>query len=188
MLRPYGKLASAFVLGLLFILPTEVPAEQDEAEAVQAEADSKPKAGFFAYSGGPVRGKRARTQTTATTFRESATWVSLPGATLSWVVPTGTTDLFNVAFSAECRLVNSVVPGDWVRIRILDNGVPMEPYDGQQAFCSANGYATHKGNWVRRVAAGVHNLVVQFWILDGIPFGALSAIIDDWTFELVVYD
>jgi hypothetical protein len=160
--------------------------EQDEAETVQTEAESQ--AGFFGYAGGPVRGKRARTQTSATTIGESATWVSLPGATLSWVVPTGTTDLFNVAFSAECRLVNSVVPNDWVRIRILDNGVPMEPYDGQQAFCSANGYATHKGNWVKRVNAGAHTLQVQFWVLDGFPFGVLSAIIDDWTFELVVYD
>lgn len=188
MLQQYGKLASVFVLGLLFILPMDVPAEEDPAEAVQAEADIQPQAGFFSYSGGPVRGKRARTQTTATTIRESATWVTLPGATLSWRVPAGTTDLFNVAFSAECRLINSVVPNDWVRIRILDNGVPMEPYDGQQAFCSANGYATHKGNWVRRVAAGVHTLVVQFWIFDGVPLGALSAVIDDWTFELVVYN
>jgi hypothetical protein len=114
--------------------------------------------------------------------------VNLNGATLTYTIPAGTTDLFNVAFSAECRLSNAVAPNDWVRIRILDNGVPMEPYDGQQAFCSADSYATHKGNWVKRAAAGAHTLQVQFWIFDGAPAGVLQASIDDWTFELVVYD
>jgi hypothetical protein len=106
-------------------------------------------------------------------------------------VPTGTTDLFNVAFSAECRLFAGG-GDDYLRIRIVDTvgGVvtPLEPYDGGQAFCSADGYATHKGNWVKRAAAGPHSLSVQFWIFDGAPVEVVSAWIDDWTFELVVYD
>ena len=148
-------------------------------------------AGFFAYSGGPAKAKRARTQTAATTIGESAGWVNLPGATLSYTLPAGTTDLFNVAFSAECRLFGGG-GDDYVRIRIVDTvgGVStfLEPYDAGQAFCSADSYATYKGNWVKRVGAGTHTLQVQFWIFDGAPAEVLSARIDDWTFETVVYD
>jgi len=158
------------------------------AQDVQQPPDPGGDAGFFAYSGGAAKAKRARTQTTGQIINESLGWVNLNGATLSYTVPALTTDLFNVAFSAECRLINGVPPGDYVRIRILDNGVPMEPYDGFQAFFSANGYATHKGNWIRRAAGGTHTMQVQFWIVDGLPLGVLQASIDDWTFELVVYE
>ena len=104
-------------------------------------------------------------------------------------MPAGTTDLFNVSFTAECRLFNGGAD-DYVRIRIMDTttGVPLEPYDGAQAFCSADAYATHTGMWSQRVGAGVHNLQVQLWILDGAPAEALTAWIDDWTFEVVVYE
>jgi len=132
----------------------------------------------FVYSGGTVRGKRAITQTTATSITADNVWVTLPLSTISWFVSTGTTELFNVAFSAEC----SKTGGNFLRIRILDNGIALQPYDGFQVFCSAPTFATHKGNWVRRVGAGFHNLTVQFFQ------GAGSATIDDWTFELVVYD
>lgn len=158
------------------------------AQDIQNPGDPAGDAGFFAYSGGIAKAKHARTQTAAQVIPETATWVNLNGATLGYTVPIGTTDLFNVSLSAECRLVNSVAPGDYVRVRILDNGVPMEPYDGFQAFCSANDYATHTGTWTRRVAGGAHTLQAQFWILDGAPAGALQAIIDDWTFEVVVYE
>jgi hypothetical protein len=180
-------------VGVLALALAAIPLAQPGvgAEGQQPEVQSGdqvgPAAGLFAWSGGPVRGKRARTQTAATGIPESATWVSLPNATLAYAVPTGTTDLFNIAFSAECRLVNGG-GDDYVRIRILDNGVPVEPYDGAQAFCSANAYATHAGHWAKRVTAGNHILQVQFWIFDGAPAEALQAIIDDWTFEVVVYD
>jgi hypothetical protein len=59
----------------------------------------------------------------------------------------------------------------------------LEPYDGFQYFCSDPSYATQKGNWVKRVGAGSHAIYVQF--LNGA--GGLG-VIDDWTFELVVYD
>jgi hypothetical protein len=132
-----------------------------------------------------------RTQTSSFTFGETATWINLPNGILGWAVPSGTTDLFNVAFSAECRLFNGG-GDDYLRIRILDvvGGVatPLEPYDGAQAFCSADGYATYKGNWVKRAGAGSHTFQVQFWIFDGAPAEVLTAWIDDWTFEVVVYD
>jgi hypothetical protein len=160
-------------------------AEQDQ----QVQSGEVETATLFAYAGGFVRGKRARTQDAPQTFGETAGWVNVTSANLSYVVATGTTDLFNIAFSGEGRLFGGG-GDDYVRIRVLDNGVPIEPYDvgSPQAFFSADGYATHKGNWVKRVGAGNHVLQVQLWIFDGAPAEALSGWIDDWTFELVVYD
>jgi hypothetical protein len=171
-----------------------VAAEQVTADQTAVtEGDVVAQAGFFALSGGPVRAKLVRTQTTASALAEGA-WRSLPGATLTRVVAAGTTDLFNVAFSAECS-VRSLGNGDTARIRVAHfvNGVqfaPVEPYDADQRFCSAvNPVATHKGNWARRVGAGTHALVLQIMPVDFAPDnGIISAVIDDWTFELVVYD
>jgi hypothetical protein len=163
-----------------------VGAEEQEPQ-VQSGDQVGAAAGYLFFSGGPVRGKRVRTQTSPSTINESGTWVTLPGATLPYTVAAGTSDLFNVAFSAEARLFNGGAD-DWVRIRILDNGIPLEPYDADQRFFSDNAYATYKGNWVRRAPAGNHVLAVQVWIFDGAPLEFLQAVIDDWTFELVVYD
>jgi hypothetical protein len=182
-----------FALGAMPVAGPGVGAEEQRPEEeIQAQSAEQvnPAAGFFSYAGGPVRAKRARTQTAATSLAESATWVSLAGGNLSYTVPSGTTDLFNIAFSTEGRLFRGG-GDDYVRILHTINGVlqpPVEPYDGGQAFFSADGYATHKGNWVRRVGGGTHVLQVQFWIFDGAPAEVLSAWIDDWTFELVVYD
>jgi hypothetical protein len=183
LLKQWQKSAMAVTLSMALGFVGLLPAQE-----VQVPDEPTGDAGLFGYIGGIAKAKRARTQTAPTVFNESAGWVNLPNATLSYVVPTNQSELFNVAFSAECRLLGSVPPNDYLRIRVLDNGVPMEPYDGFQAFCSANGYATHAGMWAKRVGPGNHVLQVQFWILDGVPFGALQAIIDDWTFEVVVYE
>jgi hypothetical protein len=167
--------------------------EQAQAEQAQADQAIEPQAGFFAVFGGPVRAKIGRTQTAASALAEGA-WRPLPGAVLTRFVPAGTTDLFNVAFSSECS-VRSLGNGDTARIRIAHfvNGVqvaPVEPYDGDQRFCSAvNPVATHAGNWARRVGAGNHILRVEIMPVDFAPDnGLISAVIYDWTFEVVVYD
>jgi hypothetical protein len=166
-------LPATFVLavGMIMPLPAQEPTEQ---ETTSPET-------FASYSGGVVRAKRAKTQTTATFF-PSTLWTTLPSSTLSYTVSAGFTELFNVAFSAECTKTG----GGVLYIRILDNGVALQPYDGFQVFCSSASTATYKGNWVRRTpvstVAITHNLVVQFRVSSG------SATIDDWTFETVVYD
>ena len=192
MLRKWRTFQSAIVVVLLgSLLMAPVPAQDPQANPEGALIE--PTAGSFDWKGGPVLGKVARTQTTASKIPETPSWVRLGGATLNFSVPSTDNDgaLFNVAFSAECRLFNGGAD-DWLRIRIVDvfGGVatPLEPYDGEQAFCSADAWATHKGNWVRRVKPGNHTLVVQFWVFDGAPAEAVTAVIDDWTFELVVYD
>ena len=176
-------------------LPQQGQAAQEPAPLSEAEvAQVEPAAGLFAWSGGVVRAKLARTNTAATALAEGAVWRPLANASLSRVVAAGTSDLFNIAFSAECQ-VRSLGTGDTARIRIAHfiNGVltaPVEPYDGDQRFCSSvNPLATHKGNWVRRVGAGTHLVRVEIMTVDFAPDnGAISTVLDDWTFELVVYD
>jgi hypothetical protein len=179
--RPTLAIGLTVALGLVGLVP---------AQEIQDPPEPTGDAGYFYYSGGAAIAKRARTQTAPTTFPEGG-WRNLPGAVLSYPVAAGTSRLFNVAFSAECR-VNNGGPDDQMRIRIIDTatGLVLEPNDGAQVFCSATGYATHKGNWVRRFAAGNHNLQVQFFLVDGVPFEnvpPVTASIDDWTFEVVIY-
>jgi hypothetical protein len=166
--------------------PQQPSAQGQEPDAVEPTPQT-----LLSFSGNAARAKRARTQTTPSTIGETATWVNIPSATLTYTVPAGTFDTFNVAFSAEGRLFNGG-SDDWVRIRVRDivGSVTsfLQPYDGDQAFFSANAYATHAGNWIRRAGPGTHTLQVQVWIFDGFPSEVLSARVDDWTFELVVYD
>jgi hypothetical protein len=174
----------ASVLSLLTIAPVQAQVAPPEEPAGDA--------GFFIQYGGPVKRKLARTQTLGSLITESVaptTWKRLNLATLAHSVPAGTTDLFNVSFTAECRLFGAS-QNDYLRIRIMDlnTGVPLEPYDGFQAFCSADNYATYTGMWSKRLGAGVHTLQVEVWILDSPGAGVLTAWLDDWTFEAVIYD
>lgn len=147
--------------------------------AAQEDADI---AAYLAYSGGVVRGKRARTETLAVNIGFPGTWRTLPNATLQYFVGAGTTELFNASLSAECTKFG----GGHARIRVLDNGVAMQPYDGARVFCSSSLPATYTANWTRRPPASLfgvwHTLTVQFLNTAG------SVTIDDWNFELVVYD
>lgn len=191
--RLFLPLCAVVLLAWVVLVPVTAQNPDQGGQAIGGNSDVDLLAGLIRYSGGPVIGKRAITQTAPYTFGETASWITLPNSQLPWTVPAGSTDLFNVAFSAECRLFNGG-GDDYIRIRIIDvvGGVatPLEPFDtgSVPAFCSADGYAMHKGNWVKRAAPGAHNLRVQFWIFDGAPLETLTAWIDDWTFELVVYD
>jgi hypothetical protein len=158
--------------------PPAAAAAQDPAASTQAEADGVTTAALLAYSGGVAKAKRARTETVAVSIGSPLFWRPLPNATLSYSIPFLTSDLLNVSFSAEC----SKFGGGQARIRVLDNGIAMQPYDGAQVFCSALSPATYTGTWTRRAPAGAHTIVVQFMNTAG------TVVIDDWTFELVVYD
>jgi hypothetical protein len=144
----------------------------------QEPADAGTEAVLLAYTGGAVEGKRARTETTAVSIGSPLFWRPLPNAILGHSVPLLDSDLLNVSFSAECTKLG----GGQARIRVLDNGVPMQPYDGAQVFCSSLQTATYTGTWTRRVGPGAHTIVVQFMNTAG------TVTIDDWTFELVVYN
>lgn len=149
-------------------------------EAGETEANSTET--LLAFSSTAFERKLARTQNVPTNFTTINTWTDLPGATHTVFVGAFDSDLFNVSFSAECAKFN----GGVARIRVLDNGILMSPQDNDQVFCSSPGRATYKGNWVRRTPAltvGInHTVRVQFLVTSSF------ATIDDWTFELLVYN
>jgi hypothetical protein len=140
------------------------------------------RSGFYNYTGGVVRRQVGRTQTTQSLLFTTNAWINVPGAVLSHTVQSLTFDLFKVSFSAECTRE----PVGATRIRVIDTVqgtvVPLEPYDGGQVFCQAAPASTYSGTWLRRVGAGTHTLQVQIFSTAGLT------LIDDWTFDLVVYD
>jgi len=153
------------------------------------------------YSGGPSIAKRAATSAYPHTFGENnGRWANLPGGYVEYRVPAYKSYLFNVAFSAECRLVDrdkDKYPDkkyyeDGLLIRVTADGRPLQPYDGNQVFCSADKYATHKGNWVYKLDGGhygtTYRIQVQFSVYDVGRKDRLYGYIDDWTLEAVIYD
>lgn len=179
------SLMVAAVVGLTvaFLPVAELVGDVQEAAQEQAVApaqDAEPAAGLLFFAGGIAKAKRARTQTAGSTIG-SVAWVSLPGAAVAYAVPAGTSDLLNVAFSAECAKIG----GGLAYIRVLLSGpstLPMEPYDAGQVICSSGLTATHKGNWALRVGPGSWTAVVQVRVSGG------SVWLDDWTLELVAYE
>jgi hypothetical protein len=162
----------------------------------------------FIYSGGAVEGVREVTENAPQTTTSTA-FVNVTGATASWFVPAGDSDLINVLFTAECRLINSALSNtnqDWVEIRALLTRTPalvgfptfMQPYDttSVQAFCSANGWAMHAADWTARVSGGLtgatYTVQLQYKVTNNFPTanpgGVLSAWLDDWTLKLVAYN
>ena len=160
---------------------TTVAAQEGGQSATVTTQEVAPASGFFAWSGGGVRGMRARTQTAAQLIGSPGAWVGVSGALLAWTVPSGTADTFDVSFIAECGKLF----GGRARIRVIDtvSGVTssFEPNDGDVTFCSGSG-AIHHASWTKRVGAGTHNLQVQLNNTTG------QTVIDDWKMRLVVYD
>jgi hypothetical protein len=177
---------SALALAIVALTPvsrsTTVAAQEPEQAAAVATADVGPASGFFPFSGGAVKGMRARTQTTPSSIASPGAWVSLPGAILTWTVPSGIRDTFDVSFTAEC----TKTLGGSARIRLIDtvSGVitRYEPNDNGRTFCSSSSTASYHADWVDRVGAGTHNLQVQFNNTAGV------VTIDDWKMRLVVYN
>ena len=149
-------------------------AAEEQQPGVQSDDQVGPAAGLFACSGGPVRGETRQNADSSHAIGETATWVTLPNAILRGLWQQAP-PIYSTSPSAQRAGWSTVGVMTSSESAILDNGVPVEPYDGVQAFFSANADATHKGNWVRRVGAGNHTLVVQVWILDGAPAEVLTA-------------
>jgi hypothetical protein len=160
---------------------TTVAAQEGGQSATATAQDVTPASGFFAWSGGGVRGMRARTQTAPSLIGSPGAWIGVANAIIAWTVPSGTADTFDVSFVAECGKLF----GGRARIRVIDtvSGITssLEPNDGDVTFCSGSG-AIHHASWTKRVGAGTHNLQVQ------LNNSAGQTVIDDWKMRLVVYD
>ena len=190
-----------------------VPVSAQEQAQAAGQAESLAAAGpeqRFVYSGGILEGIRKVAENAPSTTTSTAAFVNLTGATASWFVPAGDSDLLNVGFSAECRLINSMLTPanqDWVELRVMLSRVPalggfptfMQPYAGvvtPMAFCSANGYAMHHAYFAARVSGGTTGATyiaqVQRKVTNNAPVanpvGVLTAWLDDWMLELAAYN
>jgi hypothetical protein len=167
------------------------------------------------YAGDYVVGKRAKTSDDYQYFYESYrkygyNYKNLKNGYVDVYVPAGQTHLVNIAFSAECRLFekkrNNDYKNDYKKYNDSDalliklyaqkyyNGYPTKDYayptpnDGGQAFCSDDGYATHKGNWVVLLYGdATWRIHVSFLVYDKKHNDKLYGYIDDWTLEAVSY-
>jgi hypothetical protein len=176
---------SSLAIGLAALPPTAsqttVAAQEGGQSAAVTTQEVTPASGFFTWSGGGVRGMRARTQTAAQLIGSPGAWVGVSNALIAWTVPSGTADTFDVSFIAECAKLF----GGRARIRVIDTvsggTSSLEPNDGDVTFCSGT-TATNHASWTKRVGAGTHNLQVQ------VNNSAGQTVIDDWKMRLVVYD
>jgi hypothetical protein len=179
-------------------------AGQSQSEAVPEDITET----RFVYSGGALEGIRKVAENSPSTTT-STLFVNLVGATTSWFVPGVDSDLLNVSFSGECRLINSSISStnqDWVEIRAVLSRVPaaigfptvMQPNDtvSPMAFCSANGYAMQHANWAARVSGGgtgaTYIVQIQRRVRNNAPLanplGVLTAWLDDWKLELAAHN
>lgn len=72
-------------------------------------------------------------------------WVNVPGATATFTVPAFTTDLFVAHFTAESVCYGA---SGWCPVRILLNGVEMDPAAGTDfAFDSSDGGTASPASW-----------------------------------------
>ena len=195
-------------------LSPSVPLSAQASEQAQAVGQTESLAAEtpevrFVFSGGALEGIRKVAENAPSSTTSSAVFVNVVGATTSWFVPTNDSDLLNVGFSAECRLINSMVSStnqDWVALRVMLSRIPaavgfptfMQPYDvvSPMAFCSANGYAMHHANFAARVSGGTtgatYTVQVQRKVTNNAPLanalGVLTAWLDDWKLELAAYN
>jgi hypothetical protein len=181
---------------VLTIMSMPVLAQQPETPA-----GSAPLARSL-YSGGALEGVRKVAENNPATTT-SHTFVNVPGAATSWFVPANDSDLLNVSFTAECRLINNPNPpagaANWVELRVMLSRVPaaagfptfMQPYDvvSPMAFCSANEYAMHAANFAARVSGGTtgatYTAQVQYRVSGA---GGLTAWLDDYMMELLAFN
>ncbi len=196
----------SFAALVLILVTLPVVSQQGEDQTVRTDEEGLTR---FTFSGGANEGIRKVSQDAPQTTT-STVFINVTGASASWFVPAGDSDLLNAGFSGECRLINSMLSStnqDWVEIRAQLSRVPalfgfptfMEPYSGAvdpMAFCSANGWAMHHANWARRVSGGTtgatYTVQIQYKVTNNAPvanaLGVLRAWLDDWKLELAAYN
>jgi len=133
---------------------------------------------------GPLISNIVRTENAAS-VTNSVAFVLLPGAVIGINVPAGQTRCIKVLFTGEAACRGPAAVTDYCLVRALDNGVELNPQGGgAQVFLSED--ATENGHayeWVRRIGAGNHNILIQRRVNNA----ATGFLLDDWTFDVEVH-
>src|SRR5690348_8524867 len=109
-----GTAAAATVILTAMCLPAFAQQQQTPTESIELSRT--------VFSGGALEGVRKAAENAPTTTTSHA-FVNVPGASASWFVPALDSDLLNVTFSAECRLIGNALPpagaANWVEMRVM---------------------------------------------------------------------
>jgi hypothetical protein len=151
--------------------------------------------GIFASSGasavsvttvcGPLINSIVRTEN-APSFTSSVAFVNLPGAVVGITVPAGVSRCIKVLFTGEAACRGPTAVPDFCMIRALDNGVELNPQGaGAQVLLSEDPTENgHAYEWVRRIGPGNHTILIQRRVGNA----ATGFLLDDWTFDLQIYN
>ena len=121
----------------------------------------------------------------AATSMSSTSFVAVPGAAVTFTVPAGKTRCVKVLFTAETACTPSAAV-DACYVRVQDNGVNLNPSgEGYQTIDSEKADAqAHAFEWVGRVNEGSHTITIQ----QKVGNVATSFYLDDWTFDVGIYN
>jgi hypothetical protein len=129
-------------------------------------------------------GSQIRTETTGRET-DSTSFVTVPGAEITFRVPAGVTRCLRVVFTGEAGCAGNNGP-DFCYVRALINGGAMHPNgSGEQVFASDDTTAeSHAYEWIRRVGPGTHHIEIQGRVADS----DTTFFLDDWTLDAQVQE
>jgi hypothetical protein len=171
--------ALAIVAGALL-----VSGEMSAREAAST-AGASPEGGNFLLQGGALKAIAVRTWSGQRLVIGGSFWTRISQVRIDVVLPPGQTALLVASFTTDCWIYRKAGP-DVVRYRVLDNGLPMEPYSGNQDFCAFPG--TYTGEWAARVSGGSHAIRVDELLVDAAPTGNIVVENRNLHLKVAVYE
>ena len=149
--------------------------------------------GVVACNGGVQEQSLVVTNDAPTTIAETAgVFTALPFASITVTTPMMDPDQLVVTFTAEARLLGQpltyVVPTDFIQIRIMLDGVQMNPIS-DMTFTTDTGHANAMETCKRMPAVNMvvaHVVTVEYLIVDQAVMQNLTGTIDDWTLHVEV--
>jgi hypothetical protein len=119
------------------------------------------------------------------TQTNSTTWVNVPGASAVFYSPANHRDLWNARFTAESACYGGA---GWCSVRILLNGVEMEPSSGTDfAYDSTDANTKSSSSWqshaMERSRPFLSGLIGQFVTVQvqyAVTNAAITFRLDDW--------
>lgn len=185
--RPALRKRRVWALGALIVTALVATASLAVAQVVQPQRDGNPNpengSNLKTTVCGPSVGSTVQTQNRPNTTNEQG-FHPLPGASVPLFVPPGVTRCVKVLFTAETACGASAAP-DFCYVQALIDGQPMDPDGaGFQAIDSEDSTAAaHAFEWVKRVGPGNHQVTLE----RSVGNAATAFYIDDWTFDVQVY-
>ena len=114
----------------------------------------------------------------------STVFVNLVNVNIS--VPAGATRCVKVLFTGEASCAGPTAVADRCFIRALDNAIEMNSQGAaaQLLLTEDSSANAHAYEWVSRVPAGNHNIIIQRRVGNA----ATTFTLDDWTFDVSIHN